>query len=43
MVYNTGSGDSLQKLLDEAQISGKRCGYYCWKLLLEIVDIIVGN
>ena len=32
MVYNTGNGASLQKLLDETQISGKRQ----WILLLEI-------
>ena len=32
MVYNTGNGASLQKLLDETQISGKRW----WILLLEI-------
>ena len=32
MVYNTGNGASLQKLLDKTQISGIKIG-----------DIIVGN
>ena len=34
MVYNTGNGASLQKLLDKTQNSGRQwiLQYYCWKL-----------